>query len=524
MQNEWWTVPEETLAVKHERTATADETQRALLDRPPFLTTLEAPMTSADDLLHRAEQRNVPLDGDLVRLAFEFAVSAHEGQTRLTGEPYVTHPIATAEKLIDLGLDQTTILAGLLHDIPEDTAWSSDALRKEFGDDIAYLVDGVTKIARLRYRGVSRYQENLRKMIIAMARDVRVIFIKFADRLHNLQTLGALPPHKRKRIAIESLEIYAPIANRLGMGELKGELEDAAFPFAYPKKYERLLARISEPLSERTKYLEVVRSLVERELKNDGIPIVFLDGRAKHLYSLQRKLENADDDLTRIHDLIALRIIVSNLNDCYAALGTLHRLWTPLKGTIKDYIAQPKPNGYQSLHTTLFCENGKIVEFQIRTLDMHQTAEFGIAAHWQYDEQKKRSVAVEQRLAWVNELLRRQQEIADGAQYLESLKLDVFRNQIFVFTPNGDVIQLPDEATPVDFAYAIHTDIGNRCAAARVNDRMVSLSTPLKSGDVCEILTDKKRRHANRDWLDFVKTAAARSRIKQSARKLHGGV
>jgi len=222
--------------------------------------------------------------------------------------------------------------------------------------------------------------------------------------------------------------------------------------------------------------------------------------------------------------LIALRIIVSNLNDCYAALGTLHRLWTPLKGTIKDYIAQPKPNGYQSLHTTLFCENGKIVEFQIRTLDMHQTAEFGIAAHWQYDEQKKRSVAVEQRLAWVNELLRRQQEIADGAQYLESLKLDVFRNQIFVFTPNGDVIQLPDEATPVDFAYAIHTDIGNRCAAARVNDRMVSLSTPLKSGDVCEILTDKKRRHANRDWLDFVKTAAARSRIKQSARKLHGGV
>lgn len=476
-------------------------------------------MTATNDLLKRAEEHHVRLDCDLLQLAYEFAARAHEGQKRLTGEPYLTHPVATAETLIDLGLDEPTILAGLLHDVPEDTPHTIDDIEREFGNEIAHLVHGVTKLSKLRYRGLERYQENLRRMIIAMAKDLRVIFIKFADRLHNLRTLGALPPEKRNHIAVESLEIFAPIANRLGMGELKGALEDAAFKYAYPKSYERLVARIREPISERERYLERVREIIARELDRDHIPVVFLDGRTKHLYSLYQKLLREHDDVTKIHDLVALRVVVNDIGSCYAALGTIHRLWTPLKGRIKDYIAQPKPNGYQSLHTTVFCEDGRIVEFQVRTLAMHEQAEFGVAAHWHYDEQGKQSVRVEQTISWVNELKRRYEEISDGDQFLNSVKLDVFKNQIFVFTPNGDVIELPEEATPIDFAYAIHSDVGNQCVAAKVNERIVSLDTPLQSGDVCEIVVDKNRKGANPDWLDFVKTSIARSRIKQSARR-----
>lgn len=477
-------------------------------------------MTTAEDLLKRAKERNVTIDGDLLRLAYDFAAEAHKGQKRLSGEPYFTHPIATTETLIDLGLDEATILAGLLHDVPEDTSVIIEDLQKNFGNEVAQLVNRVTKLGELRYRGVERYQENLRRMIIAMAEDIRVIFIKFADRLHNLQTLGALPPEKQKRIATESIEIYAPIANRLGMGELKGAIEDAAFPFALPKSYEQLLKRIREPISERRLYLTNVQNILERELAADGIDVVFVDGRAKHLYSLYRKLLNHGDDIAKIYDLVAVRVIVKNVSDCYAAIGTIHRLWTPLKGRIKDYIAQPKPNGYQSLHTTVFCEEGKIVEFQIRTQAMHHAAEYGIAAHWQYDEMGKQSVRpTAERFAWVKEILDRQAEIPDREQYLESLKLDIFRDQIFVFTPGGDVLQLPEEATPVDFAYAIHTDIGNRCVTAKVNDHIVSLDTPLHSGDVCEIIVDKNRKRANPDWLDFVKTAGAKAKIRQSVRR-----
>lgn len=475
-------------------------------------------MISADELLRRAHERAIRLDNDLFRLAYDFARDAHGGQKRLSGEPYFTHPLATVGILIDLGLDQSTILAGLLHDVPEDTAISLNEIAKNFGDDVALLVDGVTKLSAVKYRGVERYQESLRRMFLAMARDIRVIFIKFADRLHNLQTLGALPPEKRKRIAVETLEIYAPIANRLGMGQIKGELEDAAFRYALPKSFEDLMRRIREPLSERREYLERVKGILVGELTKDHIPFTMIDGRAKHLYSLHLKLIAHENDLSKIYDLIALRIVVQSIPECYATLGTIHRLWSPLKGRIKDYIAQPKPNGYQSIHTTAFCIEGKIVEFQIRTQAMHDAAEYGIAAHWNYDEQRKRSMEIRREVAWVNDVLQRQRDVSDRTQYLESLKFDVFRTQIFVFTPDGDVIELPEDATPVDFAYRIHSDIGDHCSAAKVNDKLVSLDTALKSGDVCEILTEKNRKGANPDWLDFVKTSQAREKIKHSAR------
>ncbi len=475
-------------------------------------------MKTAEDLIRLARERHIKIDEDLLRLAYSFAQEAHGNQRRLSGELYFSHPVATTAKLIELGLDEPTILAGLLHDVPEDTPKTIDDIRKDFGDEVAQLVHGVTKLGAVRYRGIERYQENLRRMFIAMANDLRVIFIKFADRLHNLQTLDALPVEKQKRIAVETLEIYAPIANRLGMGQIKGDLEDAAFRFAFPKSHEQLVRRIQIPLSEQQRYLESVRTIVERELTNDHIAFQSIDGRAKHLYSLYRKLVDYSNDLTKVHDLVALRIVVETIQDCYAALGTIHRLWTPLKGRIKDYIAQPKPNGYQSLHTTVFCEEGKIVEFQVRTGEMHQAAEYGVAAHWHYDETGKRSDALKNQFSWVNEILERQKDIEDRSQYLESLKLDVFAAHIFVFTPNGDVIELPEDATPVDFAYAIHSDIGNHCVATRVNDKMVSLDTPLKSGDVCDIIVDKNRKSANADWLDFVKTTNARDKIKHSVR------
>lgn len=475
-------------------------------------------MTSANELLKQAKRNGTSLDPDLFQLAYEFAEQAHHGQKRLSGEPYFSHATATAEKLIELGLDQPTIIAGLLHDVPEDTSVTIETVERDFGKEIANLVRAVTKLGKLKYRGMDRYVENLRRMFIAMARDIRVIIIKFADRLNNLATLQFLPPEKQKRIASETLEIYAPIANRLGMGSIKGELEDAAFRFAYPKSYEQLVARIQEPVSERSAYLTKVKQIVESELTKDNIPITLIDGRTKHLFSLLRKLKEHGDDLSKIYDLVALRIIVTTLSDCYAALGTIHRIWTPLKGRIKDYIAQPKPNGYQSLHSTVFCEEGKIVEFQIRTLEMHRLAEHGIAAHWQYDE-AKRSETIRKQFGWVNTILKRQQDFHDRDQYLDSLKLDVFKNQIYVFTPEGDVLELPEDATPVDFAYTIHSDIGDHCSQAIVNDRQVSLDTPLKSGDVCQIITDKNRHGANPDWLDFVKTSSARSKIRHNVRR-----
>lgn len=462
-------------------------------------------------------------DRELITHAYEFAKEAHEGQKRASGEPYIIHPLAAAYNLAEMRLPAPIIIAGLLHDVPEDTTRTLEDIQSEFGEDIADMVGGITKLGKIKYRGMERYIENLRKMFLTMAADVRVVFIKFADRLHNLETLENIPPKKQFRIALESLEIFAPIANRLGMGEMKGRLEDAAFRYVYPKEYEWVKEISQTGRKVKQDYLDRVMDNTKQLLTDTGMQNVTIQGRAKHLYSLYRKLIRNDRNIARIYDLIAIRIIVNNLADCYAALGIIHSKWTPLKGRIKDYIAQPKPNGYRSLHTTVFCEDGEIVEFQIRTSEMHAMNEYGIAAHWAYDEQGKVELAGDKSRApeWVRELADIQKEMEDKKQYLQSLeelKIDVFRDRIFVFTPQGDVIDLPEESTCVDFAYAIHTDIGNTCTAAKINEDVAPLDRILKNGDMVEIIVDKSRKGPNPDWVSFVKTRQAKSKIKQYAK------
>lgn len=480
-------------------------------------------LATLTDLLQKRGDR---AGADLVRRAYAFAEEAHRGQVRLTGEPYLIHPLATAIKLAEMQLGAAVIAAGLLHDTIEDTSLPPqevrDRMRKEFGEDITSIVERVTKLGKVQYRGMERYVENLRKMFMALATDVRAIFVKFADRVHNLETLHVVPEEKRLRIAREALDLYAPIASRLGMGQIRGELEDLSFQYVYPEEYAWVSSLIAGELQTKKKYIERIVKIVEKDLEKANIPVTDLAGRAKHLYSLYKKLLAHDRDITRIYDVFALRIQVPTVSDCYAALGVIHGRWKPLKGRIKDYIAQPKPNGYQSLHTTIFCEEGQIVEIQIRTPEMHQAAEFGIAAHWQYTEAGKRSKKPHTKeLAWMEEFANVQKEITDQKQFLDNLELlkfDVFQNRIFVFTPTGDVIDLPEAATPVDFAYAIHTDIGDKCTAARINNEMVSLDKPLKSGDMVEILIDKNRKAPNQDWLKFVKTHSARDKIRARAK------
>ncbi|MDP1709775.1 MAG: RelA/SpoT family protein [Candidatus Komeilibacteria bacterium] len=474
-------------------------------------------MVTVDALFKAINDEKLRVDTDLIRLAFDFANEAHASQTRKNGDLYITHPLQTAITLAKLHLDQDTIIAGLLHDVPEDTNRTLSEIEKKFGKDVAKLVEGITKLGKLKYRGIERYIENLRKMFVAMASDIRVIFIKFADRLHNLQTLDVLDPAKQERIARETLEIYAPIANRLGIWQLKGQLEDLSFKYLYPKEYADLTEQLDKNFSERQALLAHLKSRVRTALKQEQIPVMEISGRNKDLWSLYRKLHRHDNDLERIHDIMALRIIVPNIADCYKTLGVIHRLWLPMPNRLKDYIAQPKPNGYRSLHTTIFCDHGKTMEIQIRTLEMQRTAEFGIAAHWHYDE--KGSVQLDKKLDWVQELAKWQAEIQDSQKYLDSLKIDVFQDRIFVFTPKGDVIDLPERSTPVDFAYHIHSRIGDTATSARVNNKIASLDTPLHSGDMVEIITDKNRKGPNMDWLNFVKTRAARDHIKTNAQK-----
>lgn len=455
-------------------------------------------------------------DTDMVRLAYDFAEQAHAGQKRVSGEPYIVHPLTTAFILALLRIDANIIIAALLHDVPEDTNITLEDIEKKFGTDVADMVRGITKLSRLKYRGVERYIENLRKMFISMAEDIRVMIIKFADRIHNLKTLSSLPPEKQKRIALESMEIYAPIANRLGMGEFKGIIEDLSFQYVYPKDYERTKKIRDEIVMEGEQCLDQIMAATKKELRLAGVKVLDIHGRKKRLYSLYTKLKQRNWDIEQIHDVVAIRLIVPDVTACYAALGAIHKLWRPLKGRIKDYISQPKPNGYKSLHTTVFCEEGRVVEFQIRTPEMHEEAEFGIASHWHYDEHKDGQCRPPAKdISWATELARIQKEVLNNLSDLDALKIDFFQNRIFVFTPKGDVIDLPENATAVDFAYNIHTNIGNRCNGALVNDQMVSLDTPLKSGDVVEIITDKNRKGPSRDWLKFTKTHAARERIRQ---------
>lgn len=451
-------------------------------------------------------------DLELIQLAYDFAREAHEGQYRKSGEPYLNHPLAAAHRLADMRIDPTIICACLLHDVPEDTESTLDEVEKNFGSEIAGLVRGITKLGKLKYRGVERYLENLRKMFVAMAEDVRVMIIKFADRIHNLETLESLPPQKQYRIALESLEVYAPIANRLGMGEVKGELEDLAFRYVYPKEYERVKKLRNERLQGKKELFTQLQADVLKELEQANVEVQALYGRQKRLYSFYKKLLRNKGEAGHIHDLFAIRIVVPSVADCYAALGVLHKIWRPMKGRIKDYISQPKPNGYQSLHTTVFTPEGDTVEFQIRTREMHEEAEFGIAAHWHYDEHG--AALPKRELKWVQELASIQRELLTKLSDLEAIKVDFLQDRIFVFTPKGDVIDLPEQATPIDFAYHIHTDIGNQCNGAVVNDRFVSLDTPLHNGDIVEIVVDKNRKGPNPDWLNIVKTHTARNHIK----------
>ena len=475
-----------------------------------------------DRLLHAVKTYSPNSDLAVIEKAFAFAEKAHAGQKRASGELYITHPVETAVTLAKLKLPQEIIVAGLLHDVPEDTPVTLAEVQKEFGKDVAGMIAGITKLGKIKYRGMDRYAENMRKLFVAMASDIRTILIKFADRLHNLSTLDALPEKKRQRVALESLEIFAPIANRLGMGEIQGQIEDLSFKYVNPKEYAWVQALIKDRYVAKERYLKKVGEKIRKELEKQGVKSAAVHGRTKHIYSLWKKLQKHERNFEKVYDLVALRVIVPTVADCYAALGIIHQMWKPLKGRIKDYIAQPKPNGYQSLHTTVFCDDGEIVEIQIRTEQMHEEAEYGIAAHWHYAEQGKESKAeVDKQIAWVKDLIKLQQDsLESGAllQSLENAKLDVFSKRIFVFTPTGDVIDLPEDSTPVDFAYAIHSDIGDKCSGVRINGEMAKLDGKLYSGDMCEIIVDKNRKMPNPDWLEFVKTHHAKDRIRMAAK------
>ncbi|OGY63939.1 MAG: hypothetical protein A3I89_00575 [Candidatus Harrisonbacteria bacterium RIFCSPLOWO2_02_FULL_41_11] len=457
----------------------------------------------------------------LIKKAYDISKQAHEGQKRRTGEPYFNHVMATAEFIAGWGLDQDSIIAGLLHDIVEDTGYPLEKIKEEFGEEVVFLVDGVTKLGKVKYRGVERQVENLRKMILALSKDIRVIIIKLADRLHNMKTLSALPPQKQKRIALETMEIYSPLAYRLGMQNVSGELEDLAFPYIYPREYKWLINNVKEKYRERERYAEKVKPVVLEALQKAGIETIKIGSRAKRYASLYKKLLRYDMDTDKIYDLVALRIIVKTVADCYAALGVIHQLWPPLPNRIKDYIALPKPNGYRSIHTTVFCVDNKIIEIQIRTQEMNEEGETGIAAHWAYEQSKdskayqdKRSVTADKKeLQWVNQLRNWQKEFSNSEEFLESLKIDFFKDRIFVITPKGEVIDLPVDATPVDFAYQIHTEVGNSCTGARVNGKIVPLEHRLKSGNLVEILTQKNKKPSE-SWLEFVKTSSARNHIR----------
>lgn len=468
-----------------------------------------------------APHRFSDADRTLIEKAYAMAYRAHDGQRRLSGEPYITHPLWIADYLAALGMDAATVAAALLHDTVEDTSVTSETIAKDIGAEVAFLVEGVTKLDSITYAGAGRSRkgadpqvESLKKMFFAMAEDIRVILLKLADRRHNMQTLQYQSPEARHRIAAETLEIYAPIAARLGMGRLKGELEDLAFPYAYPAEYAAFVKNIKGQYADRVKYADRTKPLIKHHLKAAGVPLIDIHSRIKHSYSLYRKLLKYDMDMAKVYDVVALRVIVPDIKACYAALGALHTFYKPLPGRIKDYIAVPKPNGYRSLHTTIFCEKGKIAEIQIRTPDMHEHAENGIAAHWAYAEsgKKRGAKASQQEIQWVVQLTKFLQELT-SKEGLKNLKIDFFKDRIFVFTPKGDVKDLPEGATPIDFAYAIHTGLGHAVQGALANSRIVPLDYELQSGDVVEIIKSKNAKPTP-DWLRFVKTNEAKKRIR----------
>lgn len=489
-------------------------------------------MQRIDKLIDTIRSYNPKVDADLIKKAYDFAQNAHRGQKRLSGEDYIVHPFSVAEILANHKLDSTSIAVGFLHDTIEDAGVTSEQLAKIFGKEIAQLVSGVTKVSNIRLQGSTEeeFVENLRRMLLAMAKDLRVILVKLADRLHNMQTLRYLPVDKQQRIARQTLEVYAPLSERLGMGEMKGELEDYGFPYVYPEEY-KFLIEFSRPYYRKAEgFLKNATGEIAKKLSAEDIE-ARVSSRSKHLYSLWKKLNRPeiDKDINKIYDLVALRILVNNVKDCYAALGIVHSIWKPVPWIgVRDFIAQPKPNGYRSIHTNVFSPHERILEIQIRTFQMHQQAENGIAAHWHYANEKSKGVsdenlekgvfAPDEKLSWVKQLISWQKQVVDSQEYLNALKFDGLASRIFVFSPKGDVYDLPFGATPIDFAYAVHTKLGNETVGCRVNNKMASLDYRLKSGDLVEIIK-KKGGRPTEGWLDFVVTNMAKREIGKYLRE-----
>jgi GTP pyrophosphokinase len=445
--------------------------------------------------------------------AFRFARKYHEGQTRDSGEPYMVHPVKVAHILADMRMDLVAMETGLLHDVVEDTSVTVEQVRKEFGDDVARCVDGVTKLTKLDFFSAEdRQAESFRKMLLAMVEDIRVIMVKLADRMHNMRTLGYLSAERRERIARETIEIYAPIAHRLGMGKIRGELEDLAFQYLEPDAYKEILDAIESRRHSNEGFLDEIRRTVEAELRREGIP-ARLEGRAKRPYSVFQKIRRQKITVDQVYDLMALRIVTDSVKNCYAALGVIHNEWRPIPGRIKDFIAIPRPNLYQSLHTSVVGPHGQTFEVQIRTEEMHRIAEEGIAAHWKYKEGRKGPAADDQRIAWLRHLVEWQRDVQDPTEFMSTLKVDLYPEEVYTFTPRGKVIVLPRDATPIDFAYAIHSDVGQTCTGAKVNGRIVPLRSSLRNGDIVEIITQSGH-EPSKDWLAFVKTSRARNKIK----------
>jgi GTP pyrophosphokinase len=491
-----------------------------------------SPQTLFDDVAKYL----APPDVETIKRAYAFAAEAHAPQLRESGEPYINHPLAVAETLASIHMDTATIVAALLHDVSEDCGVPMAELESRFGREVARLVDGVTKLDKMQFLhvdgdgamspkldGQDLWAENMRKMFLAMAEDIRVVLIKLADRLHNMKTLEFRPPAKRRRVAQETMDIYAPLANRLGIWELKWQLEDLSFRYLEPEKYHEIADKVASRRAAREKYIQRVIEVLKVELEKHGLQ-ADLSGRPKHIYSIYRKMQRRGVDVDQIYDQLAVRVLVQSIPDCYTALGVIHSIWRPLPGQFDDYIANPKESLYQSLHTTVLAVDGRPLEIQIRTHEMHQVAEYGVAAHWRYKEGLRQDQKFDAKVAWLRQLMDWQKDVAGGAQeFVDSLKTDIFQDQVYVFTPKGEIKELPSGATPLDFAYRIHTDVGHKCVGAKVNGRLVSLDTKLRNGDIVEIITAKGSRGPSRDWLNpnlgFVRTAHAREKIRQWFRR-----
>jgi GTP pyrophosphokinase len=471
-------------------------------------------MIRFEDLVEKVRGINPDADIDLLRRAYVFSAFEHKGQVRHSGEPYLVHPLEVADQLADMKLDVVAIAAGLLHDIVEDTQTPIERIKELFGADVAHVVEGVTKLGAISFSSSEERQaENFRKMLLAMVDDIRVILVKLADRLHNMRTLHHLPEERRVKIAQETRDIYAPIANRLGMSKIKNELEELAFKYLEPAAYEALRLRVEKRRRATEGLIEELKKTVSAKLAEAQVPVIEIDGRIKRLFSIHQKLKRQKIELDQVYDMVALRIVTQSVKDCYGALGIIHQTWSPVPGRIKDFIAMPRPNGYQSLHTSVISERGVPFEVQIRTADMHRTAEDGIAAHWKYKEGRVGAGRDEQYFVWLRQLLEWQQEVRDPQEFLQNLKIELYPEEVYIFTPRGEVKALPRDATPVDFAYAIHTDVGHQCVGARVNGKMVPLRARLRNGDIVEIVTTPGHK-PSRDWLNFVVTSRARNKIK----------